>query len=896
MGQPALKTVDDFIAEGHTPMMAQYNAIKVRYPDSLLFYRMGDFYEMFYDDAVKASQTLDITLTRRGKSQETDIPMCGVPFHSYEPYLAKLIRAGFKVAICDQIETPEEAKTRAKKEGRPASKSLVNRDVIRVVTQGTLTEDSLLDARENNYLSALAEIGGQFALAWAELSTGAFYVQPVHENQITAALERIAPREILVPDKIADLSCTVDHITVQPDSLFNSENAQKRLEKLFGVGTLESFGGFSRAEIAAAGALIDYIERTQIGKMPYLAPPCQISSGATLEIDAATRRNLELTRTLTGERKGSLLETIDRTITGPGARLLQACISAPLTHIPTLHERLDRVEHFVSETRLRDLLREQLKVIPDMERALARLTLERGGPRDLTIIRDGLAQSEVIRGALQSQESTRKILGNLLEPLKNTPEISALQDKLKAALIETPSTLARDGGFVAPHYHKGLDEFKIMRDESRRLIAGLQNRYQQDTGIETLKIKFNNVLGYFIEVPARRADSLMIQKDDKSNPFVHRQTMANVVRFTTPQLAELERDISSAGEKALALELEIFGDLVMECTALSEEIGKRAAAIAALDMHSALAHLAVDMDYTRPLLDESLAFNIQGGRHPVVEAALKKQSESFIPNDCNLAQEERLWLLTGPNMAGKSTYLRQNALIAILAQTGAFVPAKSTHIGIIDRVFSRVGASDDLARGHSTFMVEMVETATILNQATQRSLVILDEIGRGTATFDGLSIAWACVEHLHENNQCRALFATHYHELTSLTSRLYALSCHAMQVKEWKGDIIFMHSVGQGSADRSYGIHVAKLAGVPQAVITRAEEVLALLQSGEQSGALARLADDLPLFSAFCADRPQETFQNSELLTFIEELDPDALSPREAHESLYALKTLLSKK
>jgi DNA mismatch repair protein MutS len=893
MGNTALKTVEDHLADGHTPMMAQYMAVKAQYPDCLLFYRMGDFYELFFDDAIKAAETLDITLTKRGRTQGDDIPMCGVPYHACDAYLARLIKAGFKVAICEQKETPDEARRRARQSGLPASKALVTREVVRVITQGTLTEDTLLDARENNYIAALAETGGQYGLAWLEISTGAFYVQPAHKDDLAMALERIDAREILVPDRLATLLPQQDgKITAQPASLFDSENARKRLESIFGVGTLESFGGFSRAEIAASGALIDYIARTQVGHMPYLAKPRQVSAGGTLEIDAATRRNLELTRTLSGERRGSLLDTIDRTVTGAGARLLQTFLAAPLTDIAAINARLDRIACFVDEASLRTALREQLRAMPDMERALARLTLGRGGPRDLVMIREGLRQAELLRAALQSNPAAAQTLAALLMDLQSDPALAAFQDRLRQALVDEPPALARDGGFVARGYHAKLDELKTLRDESRRLIAGLQEKYRQLSSVDILKIKFNNVLGYFIEVPAKKADALMVKKDDGSNPFIHRQTLANAVRFTTPDLAELERDISSAAEKALALELEIFGQLAGECAALAEEIGSRARAVAALDVSAALAALATEMNYTRPVLDESLDFNITGGRHPVVEAALKRQSEPFVPNDCDLRGAQRLWLLTGPNMAGKSTFLRQNALIAILAQAGCYVPAASAQIGIIDRVFSRVGASDDLARGRSTFMVEMVETAVILNQATQRSLVILDEIGRGTATFDGLSIAWACVEHLHDVEKCRALFATHYHELTSLTAKLANLSCHSMQVKEWKGDIIFMHAVARGSADRSYGIHVAKLAGLPAAVIDRAEAVLALLQSGEQSGALSRLAADLPLFSATppAGEKPRISALEERVST----LNPDDLSPKDALELIYELKSLYS--
>ena len=893
MGQPALKTHEDFVNDGHTPMMAQYMCLKSRYPDVLLFYRMGDFYELFFEDAENAARTLDITLTKRGKSGGNDIPMCGVPFHSYEPYLEKLIRAGYKVAICEQTETPDQAKARTKAEGKPASKALVNRDVVRVVTQGTLTEDSLLDARENNYLSAITEVGGQYGLAWAELSTGSFTVQPLLKDNIQAALERVNPREIVLPDTLSNALPPEMHkdkrITPQATALFNSENARKKLENIFGVDTLESYGAFSRAEIAAAGALIDYIERTQIGKIPYLEKPKQISTGASMEIDAATRRNLEIVRTQSGERKGSLLATIDRTITGPGARMLGSCLSAPLTDITQIDMRLNRVTYFTEENQLRDQIREHLKSMPDMERALSRLSIDRGGPRDLIAIRDGLAQIEIIRSALHIAQGANEALSDIMKDLKAERLTGDLHDMLNAALDDEPPMLARDGGFIKFGYHKKLDELKSLKDESRRLIAGLQAKYQKDTGIDALKIKFNNVLGYFIEVTAKHGDKMMTLKDKEDSPYIHRQTMANAVRFTTTELAELERDISSAGEKSLAIELELFETLRAECTAISEEIGLRARAIATLDMATALAHLAIEQNYTRPKLDTSLTFDLKGARHPVVETALKKDHEAFVPNDCTLTTDDHLWLLTGPNMAGKSTYLRQNALIAILAQTGSFVPATSAHIGVIDRVFSRVGASDDLARGRSTFMVEMVETATILNQATERSLVILDEIGRGTATFDGLSIAWACVEHLHDVNKCRALFATHYHELTSLTSRLDALSCHSMQVKEWKGDIVFLHAVGKGAADRSYGIHVGKLAGLPEAVINRAQSVLEMLQNGEQSGNLAKLSEDLPLFST--QNNTPQTIESTALKR-LSEIDPDTLSPREALDALYALKAL----
>jgi DNA mismatch repair protein MutS len=891
MSQTALKeepkSPEDFLAAGHTPMMAQYLTLKEQHPDTLLFYRMGDFYELFFDDAVIAAETLDITLTRRGKSDDTDIPMCGVPFHAYEPYLAKLIRAGHKVAICEQTETPDQAKARAKREGRPASKSLVNREVVRIVTSGTLTEDHLLDARENNYIACLAQTGAETAIAWLELSTGAFYVQPVLPLNLSAVIEAINPKEIVIADtletNLPDIAGRA--LTRQPASLFHSANAAKNLQNHLEIQTLESLGEFTRAEITACGVLIDYIDRTQIGHIPYIGPPERITGNATLQIDAATRKSLELTHTIGGEKSGSLLSTIDRTLTGPGARALQACLTAPLTDLGKINKRLDYVQTLIETERTREVLREQIREMPDMQRALGRLSADRGGPRDMAMIRDGLHITENLRGMLQHDQQTRQNLGALITCLESDPAIMDLQDTLTKALKDTPPMLARDGGFIKSGFHPKLDEFLTLRDDSKKIIAALQNEYQKDTSINTLKIKYNNVLGYFIEVPPKQGDTLL----NRNETYIHRQTLANAVRFTTGKLADLERDIAIASEKSLALELSIFEGLLEKIITLSSEISLRAYTIANLDMIAGLAHLAIEQSYTRPQIDKTTAFNIREGRHPVVEKALARDSKPFTPNDCRLQDNERLWLLTGPNMAGKSTYLRQNALIAIMAQIGSYVPAANAHIGIVDKIFSRVGASDDLASGRSTFMVEMVETAAILNQATEKSLVILDEIGRGTATFDGLSIAWACVEHLHEVNRSRALFATHYHELTALTTQLDSLSCHSMEVKEWKGEIIFMHKVVSGAADRSYGIHVGKLAGLPKPVIARAQEVLQLLQTGGQSNALQKLADDLPLFNQ-SQPAPEQT--RSELDSFLQILNPDDLSPREALEMIYKIKAL----
>ncbi len=891
-----------YIEQGHTPMMAQYHVLKEDHDDCLLFYRMGDFYELFFDDAIKASKILDITLTKRGKAQGDDIAMCGVPYHSCDTYLAKLIKAGCKVAICEQTETPVQAKARAKSEGRSPSKALVNREAVRIVTQGTLTEDHLLDARQNNYLCSISEIAGEFAIAWIELSTGSFTVQTCNIENLRSVLERIDPSEILISDKfynqhqnsIAQFS---NKLTQQDSTLFSYQNAEKHLEDTYNVQTLSSFGTFNRSEISACGALIDYILRTQKGKIPYIAHPKKINPNSVMEIDATTRKSLELIRTLSGERQGSLLETIDYTVTGAGARLLQSYIAAPLANITEINQRLTRVETFANNTNLRSIIRNLLRNIPDIERALSRLTIERGEPKDLCMIRDGLVQSEIIRAEMQHNKIAYNVFKELLEKLSQTPATSNLQDQLTNALEETPPALARNGGFIKAGYNAKLDELRLLRDDSRQLIATLQGKYKQSTSIDTLKIKFNNMLGYFIEVPARRADALMVKSNNDHNAadngkFVHRQTLANVVRFTTVELSELERDISSAADKIIAIEQNIFAQIVQQISKLSLEIGDIARSISAIDLSSALAELAQNMNYVRPIVDDTYNFEIIEGRHPVVEHMLQKQSTAFVPNDCNLNPSQKLWLLTGPNMAGKSTFLRQNALIAIMAQIGSFIPATSAHIGVIDKCFSRVGASDDLARGQSTFMVEMVETASILNQSTPKSLVILDEIGRGTATYDGLSIAWACVEYLHDKNKCRSIFATHYHELTALEQSLKTLSCHTVQVKEWDNNIIFMHKVIDGNADKSYGIHVAGLAGIPTSVIARSTAILEMLQSDPSSITPQNIIEELPLFSLSLEGANKDSTQPSEIEKKINNIEPDNLSPRDALDIIYQLKAL----
>ncbi|MGH1480815.1 MAG: DNA mismatch repair protein MutS [Geminicoccales bacterium] len=868
-------------------MIAQYQTLKAEHPACLLFFRMGDFYELFFEDAKQAAPALDIALTKRGRHGDEDIPMCGVPVHSAEGYLERLIKKGFKVAICEQTEDPAEAKKRG-------PKSVVRREVIRLVTPGTLTEDSLLEARRHNFLAAVATAQKKMGLAWLDMSTGEFLTEPISNGGLMTTLSRIEPGELLVADtlfgddnfreKLADWD---ERLSPLPDHDFDSQRGEQRLQKNFEVKALDGFGQFSRAELGACGALINYVELTQKGKLPRLSPPRRVMPGSHMVIDGATRRNLELLGSLTGERQGSLLAAADRTVTGAGGRLLAARLATPLAEVEPIKRRLDAVQTLLETPDLRGDIRTSLKGCPDLERALSRLSLGRGGPRDLASIRQGLTASAMIKRALIDTETALARTGVLMA------DHHAIIDKLGNALVDEPPFLARDGGFVRAGFSEELDRYQDLRNQAKRHIAELQARIQNETGISTLKIRHNNMLGYFIEVTATHRDKV-------PDHFVQRQSMANATRFSTAELADLETQISSAAERALTLELEVFETLTTLVLGSAEAIATTAKGLARLDVAAGFAALASEQHYVRPEVDDGDRFVIEGGRHPVVEQALKREQKPFIGNDANLSDHQRLWLLTGPNMAGKSTFLRQNALIAVLAQAGSFVPAEGAVIGVVDRLFSRVGAADDLARGRSTFMVEMVETAAILNQATSKSLVILDEIGRGTATFDGLSIAWAVVEYLHEVSRCRGVFATHYHELTALAAKLDLLACRSMRVKEWKGEVVFLHEVGEGAADRSYGIHVARLAGLPSAVLDRAEDVLHHLEQGEAKSAPAALADDLPLFAAASKKRhacqaAADQGEPDPVHEMLEAIAPDNITPREALDLVYQLRKLLPK-
>ena len=881
-----------------TPMMAQYMEIKLAHQEYLLFYRMGDFYELFFEDAIKASKALDIALTKRGQVDGQDIPMCGVPFHAYESYLSKLIRQGFKVAICEQMEDPKEAKKRG-------YKAVVKRDVVRLVTPGTLTEDNLLDSKKYNFLLCLCKIGNNIGCSWLDVSTGDFYTQEIELKDkeeivvVSSIISRLSPVEILLSDSYLHhvelfplFNEYKEKLSILPQARFNYDNASNKLKETLKVSSLDAFGSFGKAETTAAGILVDYVENTQKGNMPRIEKPIKINTSQIMEIDGATRKSLELLEAITGEKDSCLLSVIDRTITGGGGRLLGARLANPLTDIKAINERLDVIEFFVNFSNLRKELQQYLKSCPDIERAMSRLSSNRGGPRDLAAIGQSLSMLPKIRNLLHDFNNEQKnLLSELPVPIKNIlgklGNYSTLVENITCALKDELPLLARDGGFIREGYYPPLDEIKGLKEDSHKLIADLQMKYATETGLNNLRIKYNNVIGYFIEIPSKHVTEFLDNKQ-----FIHRQSVLNASRFTTVELSELENKIRSASDRVLALEQEIFSNLVNDVKILSDDISLTAKALAELDVGAGLAELSVEKNYCRPIIDDSLIFDVEDGRHPVVEASIDKEhSGSFIGNSCKLDENSNLWLITGPNMAGKSTFLRQNAIIAIMAQMGCFVPCAKAHIGVINKIFSRVGASDDLAKGRSTFMVEMVETAAILNQADARTFVILDEIGRGTATFDGLSIAWAVVEHLHEINKCRALFATHYHELTSLTSKLNKMSLHCMKIKEFNEQVIFLHEVIDGAADRSYGIHVAKLAGLPTKAVKRAEQVLRSLENTGKHDSFSVVVEDLPLFANI--KEPEVIVEKSEIIEALKALNPDDLSPKLALEKIYELKNML---
>lgn len=859
-----------------TPMMRQYLQIKEENKDCLVFFRMGDFYELFFEDAIIAAPILEVALTRRGKTETQDIPMCGVPHHSCELYVQKLIKSGFKVAICDQLESPAEARE------RDGHKAVVKRGVIRIITPGTITEDNLLEGKTANYLLTIFKQDNKFAFSYADISTLEFKTCEIALKEVANEVARINPSEIIIADSLIldkDFQPIYNEyknkIVTFVDSFFNFKKTQTKLKQNYNIEAIEAFGNFTKGQVAACGALIEYICITQKREQITLNPPVNENRAEYMIIDSTARKNLELFTSI-NENGISLFKAIDKTQSNAGGRLLKKYLAFPSINPETIKERQNLIDLFLKNPELRKTTCNYIKQLADIERAASKIAYKRANPLDLYSIKNSLIIANSISKELQEiNNSQLKLLASNLLQANN------ILNLLNKALIEREIYLNQND-YISPNFHPQLKELYNFRNNSKNLIAELREEYRTKTGISGLKIEFNNVIGYYIEVTKTHLNKISTEE------FIHRQTMVNASRFITDKLKDIEGKVFSAKEQIELIESQIFTELSNEIITNSRDLKIVADALAYLDVVSSFAELANENNYCQPEIDNSKKFEIINGRHPVVEKNVEKLTGNpFIANNCKLENSQKLWLITGPNMAGKSTFLRQNALIAIMAQIGSFVPAESASIGIIDRVFSRVGAGDDLAQGRSTFLVEMIETATILNQATDRSLIILDEIGRGTSTYDGLAIAWSCLEYIHDNLKCRTIFATHYHELTELSNKLKSLKCYTTTVKEWEGKVIFMHKLAPGIADRSYGINVAELAGIPPTVITRAKSVLHELHDQYQTNENSEnKMIDLFNYKNYHSN-------NSELKTFITKINPDELTPKEALETIYQLKKLL---
>ncbi len=864
----------------NTPMIAQFLEIKTRVPECLLFYRMGDFYELFFNDAIIAAKILDITLTKRGFHKGDPIPMCGVPVHSHESYLHKLIASGKKIAICEQLEDPKEAKKRG-------PKSIVKRDIVRIVTPGTITEDNLLNARDHNFLTAIVQIRDKIALAWLDISTGEFFTENTPLHDLHNILHRLNPSEILIAEEkksqFADIINLFENkFTFLPASRFDPKNSAHYLTEFF-KQDINAWGDFNDAQITAAGSLLDYVRIMQVNAMPHIRRLQNFKNQHFMQLDKTAHHSLEICQSPHG-RHYSLLGKIDKCRSSGGARLLKSWLNAPLFDLETIqnrHQAIDSMQKFIDnfQTYYQEII-SFLNEIGDMERALNRLSLNRGNPRDMQIIGHNLAISFQIKALFAHHIHEMPFL--IQENFNQIHDLSYLHQKIQTALKNELPVLIRDGGFIAQSFSAQLDHVQQLTHNGKQILLALEQKYRKETGVENLKIKQNNVLGIFIEIPARHSEKL-------TTDFIHRQSTANTARFTTSELEQSARDIMEARQKSIAIEIELFESLKNDILTYSQEIFNIASALSFFDLTLSHAEFAKLHHYSCPIMSENQNLCITEGRHPIVELSHISGQNNFIANDCHLSDENFLWILTGPNMAGKSTFLRQNALIIIMAQAGLYVPAKNAQIGLVDKLFSRVGAGDDIARGHSTFMVEMLETSMILNNATDKSFVILDEIGRGTATFDGLSLAHAITEYLHDKIQCRTIFATHYHELNQLNNSCKNLCPMHIAVQEYQGDIIFTHQIKQGSAERSYGIHVAKLAGINSDILKRAQMILQQLESEKNL-----TTENLPLVDwQNQSDSSSQKFK--EIETFINSTNPDELSPRDALDCLYHIKMLLSK-
>ncbi len=868
-----------------TPMMRQYLEIKSDHPDSILFFRLGDFYEMFLDDAVKASRILDITLTSRGKGGDgADVPLCGVPYHSAAPYIAKLVEAGEKVAICEQVEDPK------------AAKGIVKRQVVKVVTPGLVVEAESLSPKENNFLlSLLRGDGDRWGVAYLDISTGEFRVTEVDGGD--AAWGEVAcanPREILLPESFRESLSSVCRgdlladrtFTYVDDWVYDKDYTERLIRNHFGVASPDALGceGFV-AGVQAAAAILHYLQETQKGKVDHIRELSAYRTQEFMVLDESTRRNLELTSTLSeGKKRGSLLGLLDRTATAMGGRKLRQWISYPLVSIEKIKERQDAVGELAGDQGLRAGIREALEGVYDLERLNGRISLASSGAKDLVALKMSLLRIPPLLALLgPAQSSQLQELRGGIDPLYDVAEL------IGRGIVDDPPFVLREGGIIADGYHAELDELRAISREGKGFIARLEAKEKARTGITSLKIRYNKVFGYYIEVTK---SNLAAIPDD----YIRRQTLANAERFITPELKEYEEKVLGAEERIVDLEYSLFQQIRQSVAAEGERLARTADRIATLDVLASLADVAHERNYCRPLVDDSDVLSISEGRHPVVEAL--NVSERFVPNDLLLDNNEhQVVIITGPNMAGKSTFMRQVALIVLMAQLGSFVPATEARIGVVDRIFTRVGASDNLARGQSTFMVEMMETAAILRNATPKSLVVLDEIGRGTSTFDGVSIAWAVAEYLHDTDRCAAktLFATHYHELTELAVTRSKIKNYNVAVKEWNDQVIFLRKIVEGGASHSYGIQVGRLAGLPAEVVERAKEILHNLETGEYAeGGVPRIAKGKRGFTPKASPQLSLFEQGDDLLRKrLSGLNISSLTPLEALNILDELKRMV---
>jgi DNA mismatch repair protein MutS len=872
--------------EEATPVMKQYLEIKFANFDCLLLFRMGDFYELFYEDAITASRILGIALTKRGRNGEEEIAMCGVPHHALENYLNKLLEDGFKVAICDQLETPEEAKKRS------GYKAVVKRDIVRIITPGTIIEESLLDSKEPHYLASVVINKNLASICYVDLSTSEISVIKVMENEIINELARIKPREILLGESFRSSPLAISitsglnlRISYQVDSFFAEPKSLKNILNFYSIKALNAIGDLGTEQICAIGSILEYLSITQKERMPKLPKPKILNYHKFMNIDAATRRNLELNIAPGGGNRGSVFYSIDHTISKAGSRLLYSYLGAPLTDIEKINQRLEVTDFFYKNMDLTNSIRAALKKTGDLERCLARLGMGRSTPYDLLGIKQIIETAELIRADFVQKAGINlpSLIEKLIKPLLGHDNV---HDIIGQSIKEDALNNLANGGIIKHDFHPKIKELHDLIDNGRDHIERLKDRYRSETGIDSLKITHNNVIGLFIDITSRHSEKITDPK------FIHRQTTANSVRYTSLELQELESKMVGAKVQVIAFEKEIYDQICQQVLANHELLCKLAQSLARLDVFCNFAHLADEKEYVRPLITDDTRFEIIEGRHPVVEDSLKKNHEAFISNDCTLLGNDRIWLITGPNMAGKSTFLRQNAIIAILAHIGCFVPAKKAGIGVIDKIFSRIGSGDDLTKGQSTFMVEMLETSAILAQGTPKSLIILDEVGRGTSTYDGVAIAWSVLEHIHDKLKSRCLFATHYHELTAMEDILPALRNYTIAIDENNGKILFLHKIIKGAADRSYGVHVADLAGLPKSVIRRASELLKKFEKDSTTSNKKIMQGESHNLNLFDIQPTLISNESGKLLEAFKEIDPDKLTPREALDALYKLKEL----